>query len=69
MAGCLLKIRGKLQRECNPASTGRKPLSKEVTRVLQQAQQIRYGVGARHFREHAQKAVLQPGPSLRLKGK
>lgn len=42
-------------REDSPASTGRKPLSEEITRELQRAQQVRYGVGARHPREQAKK--------------
>jgi len=38
-----------------PVSKARKPLSESITEQLQQAQQARYGVGARHPREQAKK--------------
>lgn len=42
-------------REGGPASQGRKPISETITEELQGAQQVRYGVGARHPREQAKK--------------
>lgn len=42
-------------REGGPASQARKPISHTITEELQRAQQVRYGVGARHPREQAKK--------------